>query len=82
MEDSKHILIPAKFVAIIMHLVATTMLYFGYQDNIISAYPSLATTSDSLYTGGKTSFLAANTLTIIGLIVELIILFVGVNIFK
>jgi transmembrane protein 107 len=82
MEDSKHILVPAKFISIIMHLVATTMLYFSYKDNVISAYPALSTTSDSLYSGGKTSFMAANTLTIIGLAIEMIILFVGVNLFK
>lgn len=69
MEESKHILIPAKFISIFMHLIATTMLFFGYKDNIITAYPSLASTSDSLYVGGKTSFLAANSLTIIGLTV-------------
>ena len=82
MEDSKHVLIPAKFISLVLHLIATTMLYFGYQDNIISAYPALATSSDSLYAGGRTSFMAANTLTIIGIAVEFIIMFVGVNLFK
>jgi hypothetical protein len=82
MEDSKHVLIPAKFISLILHLIATTMLYFGYKDNIISAYPALASSSDSLYVGGRTSFLAANTLTIIGIAVEFIIMFVGVNLFK
>ena len=65
-----------------LHLVATTMLYFSYSDNIAIAYPTVTSASDSLYQGGKTSFMAANTLTIIGLVVELIVLFVGVNLFK
>jgi hypothetical protein len=82
MEDSKHVLIPAKFVSLALHLIATTMLYFGYKDNIVGAYPSLLSTTDSLYVGGRISFMAANTLTIIGLAVEFIILFVGVNLFK
>ena len=82
MEDSKHVLIPAKFISLVLHLIATTMLYFGYQDNIISAYQALASSSDSLYVGGRTSFMAANTLTIIGIAVEFIIMFVGVNLFK
>jgi hypothetical protein len=34
-------------------------------DNILIAYPSITSTTDTLYLGGKTSFLAANTLTII-----------------
>jgi hypothetical protein len=58
------------------------MLFFGYNDNIISAYPDLTSYGDSRYVGGRTSFLAANSLTIIGLTVELVILFVGVNMFK
>ena len=82
MDDSKHILVPAKFLSLAFHLIATTMLFFGYTDNIIAAYPALTTYSDSLYQGGKTSFLAANSLTVIGIAVELIILFVGVNMFK
>lgn len=82
MEDSKHVLIPAKFISLILHLIATTMLYFGYKDNVIAAYPALSSSTDSLYVGGRTSFMAANTLTIIGLAVEFIILFVGVNLFK
>ncbi len=82
MDESKHVLIPAKFISIILHLIATTMLFFGYTDNIIVAYPALASYSDSLYLGGKASFLAANSLTIIGLAVEIIILFVGINLFK
>jgi hypothetical protein len=65
-----------------LHLIAATMLFFGYRDNITSAYPDLTSFSDSRYAGGKTSFMAANVLTIIGLSVELIILFVGVNMFK
>lgn len=58
------------------------MLFFGYRDNIIAAYPDLTSMSDSRYTGGKTSFMAANVLTIIGLTVEIIMMFVGVNMFK
>jgi hypothetical protein len=58
------------------------MLFFGYRDNIISAYPDLTSFSDSRYVGGKTSFMAANVLTIIGLTVEMVILFIGVNMFK
>ncbi len=82
MEESKHILIPAKFLSLIFHFIVTTILYFGYQDNIIAAYPALLNYSDSNFVGGKVSFMAANTLTIIGLSVEIIILFVGVNLFK
>ena len=82
MDDSKHILVPAKFLSLAFHLIATTMLFFGYTDNITSAYPTLTTYSDSLYVGGRVSFLAANSLTIIGLFVEFIILFVGINLFK
>jgi len=82
MEESKHILIPAKFIGLILHLIATTMLYFSYPDNIIAAYPQIISYSDTSYVGGKTSFLAANTLTVIGLAVEVIIMFVGVNLFK
>ena len=63
-------------------MIATTMLFFGFTDNIISTYPDLTSYSDSRYTGAKTSFLAANSLTIIGLTTELVILFVGVNMFK
>jgi hypothetical protein len=58
------------------------MLYFGYTDNIVSTYPDLSSYSDSRYIGGKTSFMAANSLTIIGLTVELGILFIGLNMFK
>jgi hypothetical protein len=65
-----------------LHLIAATMLFFGYRENITSAYPDLTSFNDSRYLGGKTSFMAANVLTIIGLVVELIILFVGVNLFK
>jgi len=68
MDDSKQILIPAKFIGLILHLIATTMLYFSYQDNITSAYPDATSYNDPNYLGGKTSFMAANTLTIIGLI--------------
>jgi hypothetical protein len=50
-----------------LHLIATTMLFFGYQDNIIAAYPNLTSISDSNYIGARTSFLAANSLTVIGL---------------
>ena len=67
MDDSKHIMIPAKFLAIILHMIATTMLFFSYKDNIIVTYPNLTSMSDSNYLGGRTSFLAANALTIIGL---------------
>ena len=67
MDDSKHILIPAKFIALILHFITTIMLYFGYIDNVIAAYPSLSSMSDSLFKGGRVSFMAANTLTIIGL---------------
>ena len=69
MDDSKQILVPAKFLGLVLHLVAVTMLFFSYPDNVISAYPALSTYSDSLYVGGRTSFLAANSLTIIGLLV-------------
>jgi hypothetical protein len=69
MEESKHILIPAKFIGLILHLIAATMLYFSYPDNILAAYPQLTAYSDANYLGGKTSFLAANTLTVIGLVV-------------
>jgi hypothetical protein len=65
-----------------LHLIATTMLFFGYKDNIIATYPDLLSQTDSRYIGGKTSFLAANILIIIGLGVEIIILFIGVNMFK
>jgi hypothetical protein len=58
------------------------MLFFGYRDNIISAYPDLTSFSDSRYVGGKASFMAANVLTVIGLAVEIFILFIGVNMFK
>jgi hypothetical protein len=58
------------------------MLFFCYHDNIASAYPALTSTSDSLYLGGRASFLAANVFTLIGLGVEMIILFFGVNMFK
>ena len=69
MDDSKHILVPAKFLSLAFHLIATTMLFFGYPDNVIAAYPSITTYSDTLYVGGRTSFLAANSLTVIGLLV-------------
>lgn len=82
MEDRKHVLIPAKFIALALHLIATTMIFFGYTDNILSAYPDLTSYTDTRYVGGRTSFLAANSLTVIGLATELIILFVGVNMFK
>ena len=82
MDDSKHILIPAKFISLALHLLVVTMLFFGYPDNVIAAYPSISTYADSLYVGGRASFLAANILTVIGLIVEFIILLVGVNLFK
>ena len=82
MDDSKAILIPAKFMSLAFHMIATLMLYFGYTDNIITAYPALATYADTLYIGGKTSFLAANSLTIIGLLIEVAILFRGINLFK
>lgn len=82
MEDSRQIIIPAKFIGLILHLIAATMLFFGYRDNIISAYPDLTAFSDTRYVGGKTSFMAANVLTVIGLSAEIIILFVGVNLFK
>ena len=82
MDDSKQILVPAKFIGLILHLVATTMLFFSYPDNVIASYPSLSTYTDTLYVGGRTSFLAANVLTIMGLIVEFIIMFIGINMFK
>ena len=82
MDDSKHILVPAKFLGLTLHLVAVTMLFFAYPDNVIAAYPSLTTYSDTLYIGGRTSFLAANVLTVMGLVVEFIILFIGINMFK
>lgn len=41
MEESKHILVPAKFVSLALHFIATTMLYFSYPDNVIAAYPAL-----------------------------------------
>ena len=82
MDDSKHILIPAKFISIMLHLIATTMLFFSYQDNIKAAYPNLTSMSETDYIGGTTSFLAANSLTVIGLFTELVMLFVGENLFK
>lgn len=69
MDDSKHILIPAKFISIMLHLIASTMLFFSYNDNIIAAYPNLTSISDTAYIGGRASFLAANSLTVIGLVV-------------
>lgn len=65
-----------------LHLIATTMLFFGYKDNIVVTYPDLLSQTDSRYIGGKTSFLAGNILIIIGLGVEILILFIGVNMFK
>lgn len=82
MDDSKNILIPAKFISIMLHLIAATMLFFSYNDNIIAAYPNLTSISDTAYIGGRASFLAANSLTVIGLVVEIIMLVVGDNLFK
>lgn len=82
MDDSKHILVPTKFISIILHLIAATMLFFGYTDNIKAAYPQLTSYTDPLYIGGQTSFLAANSLTVIGLVIELVIMFIGSNMFK
>jgi hypothetical protein len=69
MEESKQILIPVKFIALMLHLIAATMLFFSYPDNITAAYPDLTTTTDANYVGGRTSFLAANILTLMGLAV-------------
>lgn len=51
-------------------------------DNILVAYPTLTTFNDTLYIGGKTSFLACNTLTIIFIAIEMIILFSGRTMFR
>ena len=82
MDDSKHILVPAKFMSLAFHFIVVIMLFFSYPDNVISAYPSITAYSDPLYVGGRASFLAANVLTVMGLIVEVIILFIGINMFK
>lgn len=50
-------------------------------DNILIAYPELVS-KDSLYQGGITSFLASNTMIIIFLAFEIILLFLGVNLFR
>jgi hypothetical protein len=68
MEESKHVLIPARFIALAFHLIAATMLYFCYPDNILATYPALSSASDPTYLAAKTSFMAANTLTIIALL--------------
>ncbi len=65
-----------------LHLIATTMLFFSYTDNIVATYPDLTSATDSRYVGGKTSFMAANSLTVIGLAAEVFIMFLGLNMFK
>lgn len=82
MEESKQILVPAKFIALMLHLIAATMLFFSYPDNIAAAYPDLTAPTDANYLGGRTSFLAANVLTVMGLAVEFVLMLVGVNMFK
>lgn len=51
-------------------------------DNVIAAYPSLSSQTDILYTGGRVSFLACNTLSLIFLLAEMVVLFVGTNMFR
>ena len=88
-QSTDDIMMPGKFLALIMHMVTVTMAYFSYvhrqskqHDNIVSAYPSVSLTTDELYIGARASFMACNTLTIIFLIFQFINLFVGVTMFR
>lgn len=51
-------------------------------DNILSAYPGLVDKSDSLYEGGEVSFLACNTMALIFAVFEMLLLFIGTNLFR
>ena len=48
----------------------------------MAAYPSVSLTTDQLYIGGRVSFMACNTLTVIFLVFELGSLFVGATMFR
>lgn len=90
LSNQQNVLVPCKFISIMLHLIVTTMNYFSYvhfhlnkkHDNILIAYPQLLSKTDVLYEGAKTSFLASNTLIIIFLAVEIVLLFLGVNLFR
>ena len=82
MEDGKQVLVPARFLSLALHLVASVMLFFSYKDNIYVAYPDMTSTSDTRFTGGEASFMVANVFTLICLGIEIVILFTGVNMFK
>lgn len=66
------------------------MAYFSFvkskiiiqHDNILTAYPNITVKTDPLYIGGRVSFLACNTISLIFLFVEIVILFVGTNMFR
>ena len=88
-NSSEQILIPSKFIALILHLIVVTMGFFSYvnfnsiqHDNILSAYHDLTAKTDINYVGGEASFLACSIITVIFLFVEIVILFVGVTMFR
>ena len=56
--------------------------YYSKNDNVITAYPSMTTKTDTLYTGARTSFIACNTLALIFAFFEIIVLFIGTNMFR
>lgn len=88
-QSTENILVPAKFISLMLHLLIVTMAYFSYvlnpknqHDNIIVAYPNMTSKTDTLYIGGRASFLACNSITLIFLFAEIVILFIGTNMFR
>ena len=88
-SDTLKIIVPSKFLALMLHLIAVTMNYFSYvhnsniqHDNILTTYPNVTTRTDTLYTGAVAAFMVCNSLTLLFLAIEIIILFSGRTMFR
>lgn len=88
-SDTLKIIVPSKFLALMLHLITVTMNYFSYvynnkiqHDNILTTYPNVASRTDSTYTGAVVTFMVCNSLTLVFLVIEILIVFSGRTMFR
>ncbi|EAR82354.2 transmembrane protein, putative (macronuclear) [Tetrahymena thermophila SB210] len=82
--SSASILIPSKFIAIILHVIISGCILANYEDNILSANINKLNSdgsTNSQWSTAQASIVAAMVTSEIFLFIEIIILFIGINMY-